>query len=99
MLAADDSDDGDFWGLVDEALGELVAEVRDPGRIGERIGPYRLVRLLGEGGMGAVYLGERADEAYEGQVAIKLLRPTLFPRQAKERFRAERQILAHLSGE
>src|SRR5262245_62264751 len=40
-----------------------------------RIGPYRIVRELGRGGMGAVYLAERADDQYRSEVAIKLIRP------------------------
>ena len=41
---------------------------------GRRIGPYRLLRLIGHGGMGAVYLGVRDDDQYRKQVAIKLLK-------------------------
>ncbi|HEX6861580.1 MAG TPA: serine/threonine-protein kinase, partial [Thermoanaerobaculia bacterium] len=60
------------------------------------VGPYRLVELLGEGGMGRVYLAVRADDAYRKKVAVKILgagpaRPDLVAR-----FRAERQILAQL---
>src|SRR5262249_17391243 len=41
---------------------------------GRRIGPYRLIRLIGQGGMGAVYLGVRDDDQYQKQVAIKLIK-------------------------
>ena len=41
---------------------------------GERIGPYRIVREIGQGGMGAVYLGERDDADFTQRVAIKLIR-------------------------
>jgi eukaryotic-like serine/threonine-protein kinase len=64
--------------------------------IGRLVGPYRVVRLLGSGGMGAVYLAERADREFEKQVAIKLVRPGLVTPQALERFRLERQTLAML---
>lgn len=69
----------------------------DPGdRVGERVGPYRLTRHLGEGGMGVVYLGERADGEFTQQVAVKLVRTPWPAPHLLERFRAEREILAGL---
>ena len=50
---------------------------------GERIGPYRIVRSLGRGGMGEVFLAERADEQFQQQVAIKLVRRGLLSRQSR----------------
>jgi serine/threonine-protein kinase len=64
---------------------------------GARVGCYRLVRKLGEGGAGSVYLAERADQEVRQQVAIKLLRPGVGSKQILHRFRQERQILASLS--
>jgi serine/threonine-protein kinase len=62
-----------------------------------RIGPYRLIRTLGEGGMGTVYLGERDDDQYHRVVAIKVLRAGLARSPALQLlFRSERQILADL---
>ena len=63
---------------------------------GEMIGPYRVERLIGAGGMGMVYLAERADQQFEQQVAIKLGRHRLVDPQTELRFRNERQILADL---
>ena len=60
------------------------------------IGPYRLERLLGEGGMGQVWLASRADGLYERRVALKLLRPGLADPNLRLRFTRERQILARL---
>ena len=57
-----------------------------------RIGPYRLNRELGRGGMGAVYLAARADQEYESQVGIKFVRPGLDTEFILRRFRRERQI-------
>src|ERR1700722_9560032 len=61
-----------------------------------RIGPYEIDRLLGRGGMGAVYLAHRADGQFEQQVAIKLIDLPLASGFFRERFRQERQILAGL---
>ncbi len=62
----------------------------------ERIGPYRLIRELGAGGMGTVFLAERVDGGFEQRVAIKLIRAGLGGRDVVRRFRMERQILAGL---
>jgi serine/threonine-protein kinase len=61
-----------------------------------RFGPYRVVRLLGRGGMGTVYLAERADREYTREVAIKLLRHGPAGDTLLVHFRRERQILASL---
>ena len=60
-------------------------------------GPYRLVRLLGSGGMGAVYLGERTDGEIQQQVAVKLLRAGADRPAWRDRFLRERQLLADLN--
>jgi eukaryotic-like serine/threonine-protein kinase len=64
--------------------------------VGQRIGAYEIVSLIGEGGMGSVYRGVRADSQYEKQVAIKVVRQGLGTAFALAQFRAERQILANL---
>jgi tetratricopeptide (TPR) repeat protein len=63
---------------------------------GERIGAYRIVRELAVGGMGAVYLAERADGQFEQRVAIKLVRRGILDDELRRRFLRERQILARL---
>ncbi|HYI85162.1 MAG TPA: serine/threonine-protein kinase, partial [Acetobacteraceae bacterium] len=64
--------------------------------LGRRVGPYRLVRELGRGGMGAVYLAEREDREFDQRVAVKLLHRGLETAAVLARFQTERQILAHL---
>lgn len=65
-------------------------------RIGSRIGAYRLVERLGEGGMGVVYLGERADDRVKQRVAVKLISGSIAHSSLVERLHREREILAHL---
>jgi len=64
--------------------------------LGQKIGPYRTVELLGRGGMGEVYLAERADGQFEQKVALKLLRRGLDSEEILRRFLRERQLLARL---
>jgi eukaryotic-like serine/threonine-protein kinase len=71
------------------------AEPPDP-FIGIRLGPWRTVGLIGRGGMGVVYLAERADGQYDQQVALKVVGPG-GSNQAGALFRAERRILARLT--
>jgi len=67
-----------------------------PGMEGTMIGHWRVIRELGHGGMGTVYLAARADQEYEAQAAIKLVRRGLDTDFILHRFRRERQILARL---
>jgi tetratricopeptide (TPR) repeat protein/predicted Ser/Thr protein kinase len=62
-----------------------------------RVGAYQIDRLIGRGGMGAVYAAHRADGNFEQQVAIKLIDLPLATDLFRERFRMERQILAGLN--
>ena len=64
--------------------------------MGEKFGPFRLVREIGRGGMGVVWLAERDDEELQQRVALKLIRPGLDSLLARHRFRRERAILASL---
>lgn len=64
---------------------------------GTELGGYRIVRWLGRGGMGDVYLGARIGEGFEQPVAIKVLRRGIAGSEAAARFRRERRILAHLA--
>jgi serine/threonine-protein kinase len=63
----------------------------------ERIGAYRITGLIGQGGMGAVYRGERAAGDFDHVVAIKVIRPGALSEALIERFRRERQTLARLA--
>jgi len=87
-------------GLIEKDAGK-VAEDEVPSeaaesRIGLRIGPYRIEREIGSGGMGDVFLASRADDAYQHQVALKIIRAGMATRGLLNRFKQERQILARL---
>ncbi|MEJ2503674.1 MAG: serine/threonine-protein kinase, partial [Gemmatimonadota bacterium] len=92
-----------FHGIVEEearrleaARGEVDDRAGEGARVGSRIGRYRVVREIGRGGMGVVYLGRREGGDFEQQVAIKLLPGALFDQGMTRRFRNERRILASL---
>jgi serine/threonine-protein kinase len=78
-----------------DALVRQFVTVSGEENIPDRIGAWRPIRLLARGGMGAVYVGERADGAYDQRVAIKLL-PAGTRADLHSRFIAERRILARL---
>ncbi|MEZ5976325.1 MAG: serine/threonine-protein kinase [Planctomycetota bacterium] len=88
---------GDDWNLTRSRslLSPLFSSAHFP-LLGTRLGPWKLVRVLGEGGMGTVYQGERADEAYAQTVAIKVIRSDVQQSAMLERFDQERQIHAAL---
>jgi eukaryotic-like serine/threonine-protein kinase len=86
---------------VEAYAGALVADLERSGPtaeslVGQQLGAYRLLREVGRGGMGTIYLAERADGQFEQRVAVKLLRRGLDTDDLLERFLAERQILASL---
>jgi len=63
----------------------------------KHFGNYRIIREIGAGGMGAVFLAERHDGEYDQQVAIKIIRQTIAETEIINRFKRERQILASLN--
>ena len=96
LLVFDDGPDDPLSGLVESAAEEFL-RLNAPVSENGMCGPYRLVRLLGNGGMGAVYLAERADGELEHRVAIKFLRIGADLPSFRSRFLRERQILATLN--
>ncbi len=78
------------------SLVDLPIEPNELTTAGRRIGPYLTLREIGRGGMGVVWLATRADDAYQKQVAIKLVWPGPESGEVLRRFRQERQILANL---
>jgi serine/threonine protein kinase len=87
-----------------DAPGSLLEEVSaGPGRTGDyqplaegpgtRIGPYKLLQQIGEGGMGVVFMAEQTQPV-QRRVALKIIKPGMDSRQVIARFEAERQALA-----
>ena len=86
---------------LDRSIEDIAAEVLEPeseaAQPDQRIGPYRLLRKLGQGGMGAVWLAERVDGGFAQQVALKLIRLGMDNAAAQAQFRRERDMLARLT--
>ena len=79
------------------ALRDALANEGDGGiRVGGSLGQYRILREIGRGGMGTVYLGVRADDVFDKQVAIKVVPGALVSASLRERFERERHVLAGL---
>lgn len=75
---------------------DFFDETEKSALIGQNIGVYRIVGELGYGGMGAVYLAERADGKFQQKVALKLLKREMNTAALRRRFQQEREILASL---
>ncbi|TXI75197.1 MAG: serine/threonine-protein kinase [Dokdonella sp.] len=96
LLAADDHSHPLLDGDAADALPDIAGDERDRSGEGGVIGPYRLLRILGEGGMGVVWLAERTDGTYEQRVALKLLKRGMDSQVILRRFLQQRRILARL---
>ncbi|MEM1182094.1 MAG: tetratricopeptide repeat protein [Acidobacteriota bacterium] len=99
----EDSPVGDLLGDLEADSAAPTLEAGEPGAFqvlvgpGTRIGSYEILEPLGEGGMGAVFLARRHDGVHHREVALKILATALTDGASRDRFRAEREILAHLS--
>lgn len=102
-LDQDDSLEDDLRGAIEQAVADI--DFRTPAATstpflapgpGDRIGAWSLLRSIGRGGMGEVFLAERADGRFAQQVAIKFLRPEWSQTELEARFLREGQILARL---
>ncbi len=81
---------------LSQFMPDTIEDSVAPNSIGRRIGSYQLIRELGRGGMGAVFLANRADDEYRKLVAIKIIKRGMDSDFIVKRFRNERQILATL---
>ena len=99
LLAADtlgEKFERDAGSARDQLAIDWVERGGDERHVGERIGPWRVLRELGRGGMGIVWLAERADGQYEQRAALKVIKRGMDSDSVLARFLRERQILARL---
>ena len=96
LLAAHETGDRDFTRAAFAEAIQVLEQRSARAQQGRRIGPYRIVQELGRGGMSRVYRAARADQAFEMQVAIKIVDSGLDSEDVTRRFENERQILARL---
>ena len=96
LLAADEDNDKPLGMSIAVSAKELAESTADPWQ-NRRIGAWTIKNRIADGGMGAVFLAERADDEYRQTVALKIMTAQLLAKDAVARFRAERQILASLS--
>jgi len=95
-LLASDSGGETVQSLIADDIRKLE-QASSSSEAGQQVGPYRLLREIDSGGMGAVYLGVRSDDQYFQIVAVKMIRKGMESPALIQRFRAERQILATLT--
>ena len=95
-LLASETEAGDF---IETPVFRFRLNESAPLAEGQRVGAYRIVHEIGRGGMGSVYLAERADQEFRQRVALKVLRRGMDTDEIVRRFRSERQILANLNHE
>jgi serine/threonine protein kinase len=86
----------EFLGKDDFAAATDVLQTGEMSWVGRRVGSYKVVEQIGEGGMGEVYRAFRADDQYRKEVALKFVRAGQFGSSVFARFKNERQILAGL---
>jgi serine/threonine-protein kinase len=96
LLSAQRASPGIFDGGAAGVLERLYDDEPVADLVGQRVGAYRLLRLVGEGGMGRVYLAEREDGGFTHRAALKLIRAEFMSEEARTRFVRERKILAGL---
>jgi eukaryotic-like serine/threonine-protein kinase len=97
MIEAHDRTEGPFDRLAADLGSAATPDRAFTDLIGRGVGPYIVVSEIGRGGMGVVYLARRADGQYDRDVALKVIQSRMSDSRERERFLAERQILARLS--
>lgn len=95
LLNAAEKTENLFEGVLNPS--EFFPPASSQREVSNVFGPYRIVREIGRGGMGTVFLAERTDGEFNQRVALKIIRQSVTDKIAVERFRRERELLAGLS--
>jgi serine/threonine protein kinase len=93
LLHADTTGESAVCAVIESEVASMLDESPP---VDTRLGSYRLLKEIGRGGMGTVYLAERADGQFRKQVAVKMVRPDMDTEFILARFRRERQVLGRL---
>src|SRR5262250_340283 len=93
LLRADTTGESAVCAAIESEVASMLDESPP---VDTRLGSYRLLKEIGRGGMGTVYLAERADGQFQKQVAVKMVRPDMDTEFILARFRRERQVLGRL---
>ena len=93
LLRADTTGESAVCAAIESEVASMLDESSP---VDTRLGSYRLLKEIGRGGMGTVYLAERADGQFRKQVAVKMVRPDMDTEFILARFRRERQVLGRL---
>jgi eukaryotic-like serine/threonine-protein kinase len=93
LLRADTTGESAVCAAIESEAASMLDESSP---VHTRLGSYRLLKEIGRGGMGTVYLAERADGQFQKQVAVKMVRPVMDTEFILARFRRERQVLGRL---
>jgi non-specific serine/threonine protein kinase/serine/threonine-protein kinase len=96
LLSSDEQADGFIEDPAFAIPRDLFPEPPPDAMVGRQFGRYQILSEIGRGGLGAVYLAARSDDAYQKRVAVKVVRRGLDTEDILRRFRHERQILAQL---
>ncbi|MFK8051770.1 MAG: serine/threonine protein kinase [Woeseiaceae bacterium] len=97
LLDASEQSEHYFNAMVEQVSLSALTNIDDAVHEGKQVGQWRLLECIGRGGMGTVYLADRADRSFDKKAAVKLLPFGMDGAAARARFVQERQILATLS--
>lgn len=88
--------DQDDYSILEKPAVNLFEFDEEGSSLGKAVGKYKLLKVIGYGGMGEVYLAERTDDQFHQKVAIKIIKKGMVNKETVRRFNSERQILAKL---